>query len=1253
MSLTALNYQILSNPRLWLLLWGSLWLATSVSAQGTLSKEPQTHMQREPVVVPSPNVASLGMFGKVPVSHFTGVPNVGVPLYSFSEGPITVPISLSYHASGFRPDQHPGWVGAGWSLNAGGVITRSVNDINDDYNNSGQSFGQEAGYYFCYDILNHSDWNLTSGLTFLTNYSSFGSPNGPPVIPANIRDTEPDEFSFNFLGYSGRFYRTHLTGSADASWKVKCDKPVRVEMHPDGAFLAMPPNFSVPRYTNINGYSPTFRGFTLTVEDGTKYTFGGSYDDIEYSVGMFEQHRLEPIATSWHLTKITSPDGHQVVFHNEADSYIAQMYIAMNQTVSSITPPNDPTFSYCSSFNVTSNSSIEKFYAGKLIKPVYLASIEGTHSRVVFDRSATTELRYQQSLFDYFYNHAAEFGRQGLAFPYLEDDPWTDTYPTCLSKLQWRKLDQITVLRKSNEQPIKQVNLTYSDNTNNANAANERLALQSVTETGSDATLQPLVHQFAYNGYQYTDTGGTVYAQPPYVFNRTDHWGFFNDTDAPVNGVAANYYAYREPSASLDIQQSGLLHRIDYPTGGHTEFWYEQHRYGKEIALLRNQVLNAQAANPITGGVRIKRITTWDNANSVSNKEYRYVLNYDPKSNPNNTTASGILVTKAQYYFTNYSPSVISNGSSIGTGPVVNVQTVFSSNPVIPYSSSGGSHIGYSEVAEVLSDGSYTNYKYTNYDTALDELASMTLNSWRTIYDPFSSHEQKRGKLSNERVYNKHWQLVKDRTIHYTAPQLNLGGGAVRAVRAAAPIICDNGTFNPIIGREGTPYYFYTYSYLPSSESETTYNLDQQVGVTVSKTYEYDGNNQLTKQVMYDSQGNLHETSFTYTGSYNYIGPLNSGWLPISDVPKAMAIMQLKHMWSYPVETITSLNGQILSATVQTYRCPDANPTLVKPYVTYELELNAPLNSTQYTRINYSNPVSRSTTFDPDTKLKSRLGYDAYDNMGNVLEMHKSSNGEAEHFSYVWGYNKLLPLAKFRNARRAPMVAGSPHIGHEASYVGFESGNKVDRDPAEDYWQNINVAASGGDFDADAHTGQYAWRMNPPSPWSFNFGPTRVFQPHRTQRYTLSGWVKVDASVGAGAGRLVLSLNDNNGNYLGVLEQVTFGPTQGQWRYVETTIDLLAARQTTGYFGSVQVVAYCCYAGGAAPTGNIRVDDLRFAPAASEATTYTFDAATQQPSSTSGSDSRPIYYEYDGLQRLRLVRDHLRNIVKQHTYHYR
>src|SRR5882672_1868816 len=84
------------------------------------------------VNISSPNAASLGKYGDIPVGYHTGVPSVGIPIYTVNSGGLTTDISLSYHASGLKVAEVAGWVGAGWSLNAGGMITRSIIGAADD-----------------------------------------------------------------------------------------------------------------------------------------------------------------------------------------------------------------------------------------------------------------------------------------------------------------------------------------------------------------------------------------------------------------------------------------------------------------------------------------------------------------------------------------------------------------------------------------------------------------------------------------------------------------------------------------------------------------------------------------------------------------------------------------------------------------------------------------------------------------------------------------------------------------------------------------------------------------------------------------------------------------------------------------------------------------------------------------------------------------------------------------------------------------
>lgn len=124
----------------------------------------------------TPEIQWLAKYGMIPVSHYTGVPNISVPIYTLQDGEINLPISMSYHASGLKIDERASWVGLGWSLNAGGAIFRSVKSAPDEKNRIIKDFNQK-------------DLKINDIYDILGNYA----------------DSEPDIYTYNINGYSGQF----------------------------------------------------------------------------------------------------------------------------------------------------------------------------------------------------------------------------------------------------------------------------------------------------------------------------------------------------------------------------------------------------------------------------------------------------------------------------------------------------------------------------------------------------------------------------------------------------------------------------------------------------------------------------------------------------------------------------------------------------------------------------------------------------------------------------------------------------------------------------------------------------------------------------------------------------------------------------------------------------------------------------------------------------------------------------------------
>ncbi|MFD2034503.1 hypothetical protein ACFSKL_06870 [Belliella marina] len=112
------------------------------------------------VIGSSPDAMAQFRQANAGVSQYTGAVNVSIPLGTISGRELETSVSLNYAGSGHRVQDVASSVGLGWSLSAGGMITRIVRGAPDDLQNG-----------YCH----------------------------------NVSDTEPDMFFFSFMGRSGSF----------------------------------------------------------------------------------------------------------------------------------------------------------------------------------------------------------------------------------------------------------------------------------------------------------------------------------------------------------------------------------------------------------------------------------------------------------------------------------------------------------------------------------------------------------------------------------------------------------------------------------------------------------------------------------------------------------------------------------------------------------------------------------------------------------------------------------------------------------------------------------------------------------------------------------------------------------------------------------------------------------------------------------------------------------------------------------------
>ncbi|UOU98187.1 hypothetical protein MUU74_17050 [Chryseobacterium daecheongense] len=212
------------------------------------------------IIPPSPTVASLMKFEEVPVSNYTGTPEVVIPLINLPthSKDISLNISLKYHPSNVKADNVAGETGLGWSVLAGGTVSRVVKGIPDEeLTVVTSSQPGKVGLYHT-TLQNHKNIYydyISNPAQYVSNNQEAANEYYWETVENGKYDTEHDLWQFNFMGQTGRFfikkYQENLIIEPLSDYRVKI----------------------INHYGTINGnaYVPT--GFTIYDEQGYRYEF--------------------------------------------------------------------------------------------------------------------------------------------------------------------------------------------------------------------------------------------------------------------------------------------------------------------------------------------------------------------------------------------------------------------------------------------------------------------------------------------------------------------------------------------------------------------------------------------------------------------------------------------------------------------------------------------------------------------------------------------------------------------------------------------------------------------------------------------------------------------------------------------------------------------------------------------------------------------------------------------------------------------
>lgn len=506
-----------------------LFLISWINGQDQIRSDVQN------IIPPSPSVSGLMKFEEIPVSNYTGIPDVTIPLVNLQTLSKQISINLKYHPSSIAADEVSSDVGLGWNLSYGGSVSRTVQGYADEmlkdiysstfskrrvgiYHTNYNSY-----YQFSENVLNADKTYYNPNLS--TSDYNLGNDFIWSASKTSMYDSEHDLWQFNFMGNVGRFYiKKNLTLN-------------KLEVVPLDNYIVKIINNYDP-----NTYVPT--GFVIYDDKGFKYIFdvietsshggssktftyknnGNGSPELEESNNILVSHEFN---SSFHLSKVIDTNNQEIVnfIYQDKPSPSASNTFIESFTRSNITTHEFTTgsmidyykdFNYCDDLppvqvisNSLTNVNVKKV---KTINVINYAKIEFQFLQGRYDNNINLKERA----------------------PFLKSVTVKDWYDNQLKKFNFTQ-DYLEVL-------------------------NNRMFLKKIDELDSENNFVG-DYQFYYKDFLNT-SGYTV---------GKDRWGFFNlqgcDAQADKRTTVPNFC------------DTNVLQKIKYPTGGSAIFDYESNQF--------------------------------------------------------------------------------------------------------------------------------------------------------------------------------------------------------------------------------------------------------------------------------------------------------------------------------------------------------------------------------------------------------------------------------------------------------------------------------------------------------------------------------------------------------------------------------------------------------------------------------------------------------------------------------------------------
>lgn len=1201
-----------------------------------------------------------------------GTPQINLPLFRISDAnsQISTSLSLKYiGGNGILVDNVASSVGTGWDIFAGGSILRIQNGEPDDQLQKG-SFN----YPTAPNAATFSNWTASSPeLQNYHNYVSNYYPNGylfsgfagfspsdyisdaasqipltkcptqghlqPPLF---ITDRELDVFSFDFNGRTGRF----VIGS-DSEYPVLLlnEKDSKLKIEPD--FDMMLPD---------QGIRTTLRKFKITDESGIEY--------------FFEEMELNEVI-KYEKISVYNIDGTPVLVNGipYESTLNNSCFMSSSSAVSSTNNSCYKNQMEVSRGVRTGQYVCNKWVLTKIANPLSLKEINFIYE----DKESVYEgaIRFQKSnlVLNGQYHCAnntlkelrSSKGKRLKSIQNGTGDKIQLDYggervdlpgDQVLSEVHLLKNNTILNTYKFKYGYfLKKEVVPFSHTFSNINNIYARLSLLEVQQVGNGISNPPF--KFEYHTSSSTLEQDIVPARFSYL---KDHWGRYNmlALSLPSNfqePAIGNMYSestllqgtnalFKDVIQSVPTNANGLIKKITNPSGKTELFEYEQNA----------AIINGQ--NVSVGGVHVKSITVNDGNNGETKQEFKYSLEnqnlsslwgYEPPvytqikkmysgfCNPNNNANYGNwaprnVISSSLGAYSTYSDFIQNANLLFSANPLLiekilfqvlmsfNNTTTYPANSDITTNSSDPINFGntfpfsFSRVEVLTSQNNLQikrdDYEFTSPTEYPLESTANTLpyaSSWR--YIPFKYGLTKKVtnwdnagaiKMITENNYVENKQSVVNALYasqKWTATAIWQVCGFNTAYNTGSTqnFIATSGLYYPLIGKIDL---LETKEYLYNAAGNYSLNIT---------SFEYNNYYLPNLKTQYNSKGEKIQTIYKYSNDYVLAGPI--------------ATLKSKNNITAPVltETYITKSGvkKLLSGSVTEYGSL-ANGD-VKPVKLHEFRSVAPVNDNTMPAFSPAQLIRDENYYQPASEL-------VYDSEGGLVQTNKLADPKGDFkpmdrssLIYEKG-NPSLILATASNADRGNIA-----------YTSFESPGDINN-----WGYNESLISKDDWFSGNA---------------SFKFDAVVRSVSRQSllsnMKYKITFWAK-----NVPGNNYTLLINKNNERSSGVLInnitplKVYTNPVTG-WSLYESIVT-----------GATSVYIHNQNPSNTGAGLPIMIDEVRLYPEGSAMNSATYNIQGLK-TSTINANNKIQYFDYDGLGRLRAIRDEQRNIIKTYEYNYK